>query len=337
MQLSDARKYLKKVGVKGGSTSTLIADRALARGVPIFADSQRRLTLQRGNRQVWFNGSRSNINNVLAQRSTRYKDITSRLLRNYGVNAPENVVFGPDQLLPAWSWAEHQTPVVVKPPNGDKGALVHMGISEFTDFEKAFTAVASAAGEVLVERFLKGIEHRVVLIYGKVAAAQRRVPAHVIGDGALTIAQLVKKKNHLRRTSKNPIYIKAQIPIDDVVVRELEAQALSLNAVPQKGQQIWLRPNSNIHSGGEAHDATDELSAAEIAMAEQVAKAIPGLRIAGLDMLLPREGNGTKPYVLEVNSSPLITGHHYPWSGPSRDVAAILIDAMFPADRATGS
>lgn len=64
-------------------------------------------------------------------------------------------------------------------------------------------------------------------------------------------------------------------------------------------------------------------------MAEQTAKAIPGLRIAGLDLLLPRDGQGSAPHVLEINGTPMITGHHYPWYGQSRDVAAMLVDSMF--------
>jgi D-alanine-D-alanine ligase-like ATP-grasp enzyme len=337
VELAETRRYLSDLDIRAGSTATLIANRAIRRGITVYSDDRQRLTLQRGKRRVWFDGAQSNINKVLAQRCTRFKDVTARLLRDHGVNVPENVVFGADQVGPAWEWAARALPVVVKPPNGGKGALVHVGVSEFAAFDKAFSAVAESADEVLVERFVGGEEHRVLLIYGKVAAAQRRVPAHVVGNGRSTIKKLIEKKNRLRRKSKNRIYIEAQIPVDDVVVSQLDAQGMGLESVPSRGQRVWLRSNSNVSSGGEAHDATDELSADEIAMAEKVARAIPGLRIAGLDMLLPRDGNGDEPYVLEVNSSPLIIGHHYPWAGPSRDVADLLVEAMFPAAKTAAS
>ncbi|WP_258933027.1 ATP-grasp domain-containing protein [Nesterenkonia pannonica] len=320
-------------GIKAGLTTTLLANRAMEKGVPIFADHRNRLIMKVSNRRVRFEGAHSNLNDRLARRCTRYKDVTTRLLLNEGVRAPENVAFRRDQLHEAWSWASHQIPVVVKPHNGRMGASVHIGITEFADFEKAFHDVADQSEYVLVERFVDGVEHRVLLISGKVAAAARRVPANVIGDGTSTVTELVDEKNRLRTESQNPVHY--QILVDDIVVKELEKQQLELESVPEDGQQVWLRPNSNVHSGGDGVDATDELTEEEIALAESVAQAIPGLRVAGIDMLLPRNGNGEKPYVLEVNSNAMITGHHYPWVGQSRDVASMLIDAMF-ADASAG-
>ncbi|WP_166429942.1 ATP-grasp domain-containing protein [Nesterenkonia sphaerica] len=328
VDLAETHKYLVKHDIKGGLTTTLLANRAMARGIPISADAKRRLSLKVGKRRIWFDGARSNLNDLLARRCTRYKDVTSRLLRHHGVRAPENVAFSHDQLSQAWSWAECQLPVVVKPPDEGMGTSVHVNITEFADFEKAFEDVAAQSEFVLVERFVEGVEHRVLLVYGKVAAAARRVPANVIGDGTSTITELVEEKNRLRTESQNPVHY--QIPVDDVVRKELQKQQLSLDSVPAQGQKVWLRPNSNVHSGGDGVDATDELTAEEIEMAAAVAKAIPGLRVAGIDMLLPREGNGDQPYVLEVNSSAMITGHHYPWVGQARDAAGMLLDGMFP-------
>ena len=331
MGLSETEKYLTRKNIKAGLTSTLIADRALARGIDVFPDAQRRLTLKVGSKYVWFDGSLSNINSLLARRCVRYKDVTSRLLQNYGINAATNTAFSRDQLRQAWAWAETQTPVVVKPPNDGMGDSVHIGIVDFAEFERAFTAVAAVSESVLVERLIEGVEHRVLLIHGKVAAAARRIPANVIGDGHSTIAELVDEKNRLRTESANPVHF--QIPIDGTVVRKLATQGHELASVPDRDARIWLRSNSNVHSGGDGVDATDELRPEEIEMAEKTAQAIPGLRISGLDLLLPREGQGTTPHVLEINGTPMITGHHYPWFGKSRDVAGVLVDAMFDNQR----
>lgn len=247
VELEETHQYLVKHDIKGGLTVTLLASRALEKGIPISGDSKRRLTMKVGNRSVWFDGARSNLNDLLARRCTRYKDVTSRLLLNRGVRAPENIAFGHHQLDEAWSWASHQTPVVVKPPNEGMGSSVHIGISEFTEFEAAFKDVASQSDYVLVERFVEGVEHRVLLVYGKVAAAARRVPANVIGDGSSTVAELIEEKNRQRTASQNPVHY--QIPVDDVVVKELKKSQLTLESVPEDGQQVWLRPNSNVHSG----------------------------------------------------------------------------------------
>lgn len=334
MDLRQTEKYLERRNIKTGLTSVLIAQRALERGVEVFGDADRRLSMKVGRNAVWFDGARSNINNLLARRCTRYKDVTSRLLSNYGIPVPSNISFPREDAEAAWAWAQTQLPVVVKPPNDGMGSSVHVGITDQDTFARAFAEVGASSDSVLVERFVEGVEHRVLLVYGKVVAAARRVPAHVIGDGTSTVQQLVDEKNALRTASKNPVHY--QIPVDETVVRHMAGQDMTLDSIPHSDQRVWLRANSNVHSGGDGVDATDELRPAEIKIAERVAKAIPGLRLAGLDLLLPRDGKGADPCVLEVNGTPMITGHHFPWYGESRDAAGMLVAAMYPDRSVTG-
>lgn len=335
MSLKFSRRYLRDHGIRSGQTSALIADRALSRGIDVLPDSRGRLSLHVGQRVYWFDGSKSNINAALARRCAQHKDITSRLLRSYGVNSPENMVFGAADLDTAWSWASSVGPVVVKPPNGGLGRSVHLDLQSFEEFHTAFIAVAQESDTVLVERFLQGVEHRVLVIYGRVAAAARRIPANVVGNGSDSVGELVEEKNRQRREAQNPAHW--EIPLDDLTVAELGRQAMTLESVPAAGHQVWLRSNSNVHSGGDGVDATDELTSEEVRMAERAIRAIPGLKLAGLDMLLPRDGQQCEPHVLEVNAYPMITGHHHPWVGQERDVAGMLVEAMFPEARNLGS
>lgn len=328
MDLEFSRRYLSEHGIRSGQTNALIADRALARSIAIRPDSRGRLSMTVNGRECWFDGAKSNLNGALARRCAQHKDITSRLLRSSGVNSPENMVFSPQQLASAWSWAESVGPVVVKPPSGGLGRSVHLNLQSIEEFQTAFEAVSAESGAVLVERFLQGTEHRVLMIYGKVAAAARRIPANVLGNGEDSVRELVEEKNLQRRESRNPAHW--ELPVDDHTVKELARQDLTLESVPAAGHQVWLRSNSNVHSGGDGVDATDELTSDEIAMAQRAVRVIPGLKLAGLDMLLPREGLDCEPYVLEVNAYPMITGHHHPWTGQERDVAGMLVDAMFP-------
>ncbi|HLS15490.1 MAG TPA: hypothetical protein VK095_13350 [Beutenbergiaceae bacterium] len=328
MSLRSTRKYLKRRGIHQGLVCTLIADRALARSIEIAPDDQQRLSMRVGNRRVWFNGARSNLNSALARRCVLHKDVTSRLLRSYGLSAPDNIAFAPGQAEAAWAWAEQVAPVVVKPTDGGLGNLVHLNITDAGEFQRAFDAVARAGESVLVERFVDGVEHRVMVVYGKVVAAARRDPANIVGDGRSSVIESIRAKNKLRVRSKNPVHW--ELPIDEDGLRELTRQGLNWDSVPADGQRVWLRSNSNVHSGGDGVDVTDELTPEEIRLAERVTRAIPGLKLVGLDMLLPRGGKGSEPFILEVNGSPMITGHHYPWVGQPRDVAGMLIDAMFP-------
>ncbi|UFU02203.1 ATP-grasp domain-containing protein [Ruania suaedae] len=331
--LRSARNYLRKRGIHTGLTNSLLADRAMARGIELHPDSQQRLTMTLGGTLRRFNGAQTNLNGALARRCALHKDITSRLLRSYGLRAPENAVFSAGEAERAWAWAEAIAPVVVKPNSGGSGELVHLNIDDRDAFHAAFTAVSDQAREVLVEQFVDGEEHRVLMVYGKVAAAARRLPANVIGDGRHTVEHLITAKNRARVRSKNPTHF--ELVIDELTHRELARQQLTLESVPPAGERVWLRSNSNVHSGGDGVDATDELLPDEIELAERAVRAIPGLRLAGLDMLLPRGGRGSAPSILEINSSPMISGHHFPWEGQERDVAGMLIDAMSGAGRTT--
>lgn len=326
--LRSARRHLRRQGIHIGLTNSLLADRALARGIDMQPDAQKRLTMKVGNRSYWFNGAKSNLNGLLAKRCARHKDVTSRLLRSAGVRTPENSVFRPGEADRAWAWAADILPVVVKPNTGESGRWVHLDISDAEEFREAFQTVSQHTDEVLVEQFVRGEEHRVLMVYGKVAAAARRLPAHVIGDGRRSVEALIAAKNAARVRSKNPTHF--ELPVDDITRRELSSQGLALETVPDAEQFVPIRSNSNVHTGGDGVDATDELTPEEIELCERAVRAIPGLRLAGLDMLLPRGGVGDEPVVLEINSSPMISGHHFPWAGQECDAAGMILDALFP-------
>lgn len=113
--------------------------------------------------------------------------------------------------------------------------------------------------------------------------------------------------------------------------RHLARQGLTSDSVVEQGRTIYLRGTANLHTGGDVADATDDLTAEEIAEVEAASRAIPGLRVAGFDVLLPREPGHGPLSILEANSNPMISGHHFPWFGSGRDAAGAVLDAMFPA------
>ena len=154
--LRAARKHLKERGIHTGLTNSLLADRAMARGIELQPDAQQRLTIRVRGKALWFNGAKSNVNGLLAKRCARHKDITSRLLRSYGLNAPESAVFSSGQADRAWARAGPITPVVIKPNTGGTGELVHLNITDAAEFRNAFEAAEQAGEQVLVEQFLRG-------------------------------------------------------------------------------------------------------------------------------------------------------------------------------------
>ncbi|WP_166353945.1 hypothetical protein [Phytoactinopolyspora limicola] len=328
MDLSAALEFLRAHNINLGVNNALVAWRALERGIRVQGDAKGRVRMRAYGRTMRFKHGWTNLNPRIVGRCTVNKDVTSRLLRPRGVRAPENAFFGADDIKRAWAWAEPILPVVVKPSNSTKGRLVYVGITDVDDFGAAFASVAEVFGGALVEEFVPGVEHRVTVVGGAVVAATRRVAANVVGDGGSTVGELVAEKNRQRADGSNPIH--KYIALDSFADRELTRQGLTLQSVPSAGQRVFLRATTNLHTGGDAVDATDALTPVDIQLVERAARALPGLKLGGFDVLRPPPGDAGEPCVLEVNMSPMLSMHHYPWEGQPREVASRLIDVMYP-------
>lgn len=322
--LLHAKKVMRERGIRGGWGNALIVHAALDRALIVAGTPGGRVKISNGAGKsfYWRNGA-SNINHRLTRKIVPQKEATSRVLRAAGVSAGNNVVFGADELERAWAWAQFGLPVVVKPYNASQGRGVHVGIATYEEFGAAFESVASNFGDVLVEELISGVEHRVLIVDNALIAATRRIPANVTGDGSSTVTDLIDQKNKERGV------VHKNISVDATVESVLRESGLTLDSKPLEGQLVFLRKTSNLHTGGDAVDATDELSYEEKRFVEGAAHAIPGLRVAGFDVLLPRPGQEGAPTILEVNPSPMISMHHFPADGRPRDVAGAVVDAMF--------
>jgi D-alanine-D-alanine ligase-like ATP-grasp enzyme len=320
-----AKKVILNRGIKPGTGNALIVNEAMNRGLSVSGTPSGKALLSRGSGRsfYWRNGV-SNINHKLARKIVPQKEVTSRILRASGTRGSESVVFGSHDVERAWAWGQYALPLVVKPFNASQGRGVHIGIESKESFVRAFEAVAHNYGDVLVENFISGTEHRALVVDNVLVAVTRREPAHIIGDGINSIEMLIGIKNRKR----GPIH--KELKVDENVHKYLNIMGHTIDSIPGDGQKINLRKTSNLHTGGDAVDATDELSQGERVCVERAAKALPGLRVAGFDVLLPRDPADEAPAILEVNPFPMISMHHFPIAGHARDVAGPIVRAMFP-------
>src|SRR5690625_3126830 len=320
-------EFLQRLGVPYSRWSRkLVVYECLERGLEVtLGRSESVIFMSDGFRRFSWEGGTTTFNTRLARRVTRLKDVTSKLLRSYGLPFPENAVFEMGEQEAAWEWAQKILPAVVKPNDGRQGQSVFVGIDSKEDFDAAYATVAQEAqGRVLVEQLLPGNEHRCLVVNGKVAAVTSRRAASVEGDGEHSIAELVEMKN----AQRGPIHL--PLMLGDAENAQLDRTGWKPNSVPLKGERVYLRRTSNLHTGGDAIDATGTLSTEEAELVESAARRIPGLRLAGFDVLLPR-GQGEKEIgFIEINDGPMISMHHFPWEGESRNVAGAVLDAMFP-------
>jgi len=258
------------------------------------------------------------------------KDLTKQYLAEKDVPVPNGAVFGRES-------TEEEIinfaltlgfPLVIKPTDGNAGNGVFANIQEEDNLQEIIHYIRNDLGfsHIIVEKYVSGDEFRIFVIEDKVLGAMNRKPAHVIGDGIHTIRQLIHQKNKQRRI--NPHLTSRLIKIDKEITDLLARSDHKLSTIPANEEMIYLREKSNLSTGGESEDVTDELTPELEKIAIDVGKAIPGLPHYGVDMIVSDDRQ--EGVILEVNSRPGIGGHLFPGKGEPRDLARDIIDYYFP-------
>lgn len=98
----------------------------------------------------------------------------------------------------------------------------------------------------------------------------------------------------------------------------LSMQNLSWDSIPKAEEIIYLRENSNVSTGGDSIDYTEEMDDyfKEIAIrATQVLDA----KICGVDIIVPRETiDRDKHAIIELNFNPAMHMHCFPYQGEQK-------------------
>src|SRR5699024_4536972 len=217
-------------------------------------------------------------------------------------------------------------PLVIKPTFGSLGKGVIVDIQTSDMLETSLQRVRHEMGypDIIVEQYLEGEDARIYVLDDRVLAATKRIPAHVIGDGKSSIKELIEAKNNDRKD--NPYLASKLIDIDADLTYYLEGQGYVLDDVVPEGETIYVRGQSNVASGGDPIDITDQISSKEKEVAIRAAKAIPGFVHGGVDVLL----NGEKISVIEINVTLDMCLHMFPTYGEPRNVPEGIIDYYFP-------
>ena len=224
-------------------------------------------------------------------------------------------------------------PVVVKPLNANHGRGVSIELTEEDAVRVAFTHAREHSRTVLVESFITGFDHRLLVVDGKLVAASKRVPGHVVGDGQHTIAELVEVINEDPRRGIGHEKVLTRLDLDHQAKRLLELKGMTAESVPASEEVVFLRSTGNLSTGGTAVDVTDVIHPDNREMAERAARAI-GLDVAGVDFLttdISESYRTTGGAICEVNAAPGFRMHVAPSEGTPRDVAGPVLDMLFPA------
>jgi cyanophycin synthetase len=318
----------------GPSTETIVKE-AEARGIPWMPlNTRAMIQLGYGVYHKRLQATLSDLSGILAVELACDKEGTKQILRDAGVPVPRGtVIHYLDELEEAIADVGGY-PIVIKPLDGNHGRGITIDINTWQEAEEAYDAasVASKTRSVIVERYYTGRDHRVLVINGKVVAVAERVPAHIVGDGKSTIAELIEQTNSDPNRGEGHDNVLTKIQLDRTSWQLLEKRGYNLETILPPGETCYLRATANLSTGGIAVDRTDELHPENVWLFSRVAKII-GLDIAGIDVVTPdisQPLHQVGGVIVEVNAAPGFRMHVSPSQGLPRNVAAPVLDMLFP-------
>ncbi|TDE07720.1 cyanophycin synthetase [Flavobacterium sandaracinum] len=223
-------------------------------------------------------------------------------------------------------------PIVLKPLDGNHGKGASINVTNWEDAVSGLSFAQVYGKRVIVEKFITGFDFRILVIDNKLVAAAKRVPAHVIGNGTDTIQQLIETTNQDPRRGYGHENVLTQIDVDRDTEDLLEKLNYTLETIPRIGEIVFLKSTANLSTGGTSVDVTDMMHPENIFLAERISRVI-GLDVCGVDIMAenltqPLKENGG--VILEVNAAPGFRMHLAPSEGLPRNVAAPVIDMLYP-------
>ncbi len=315
-----------------GPSTAAIVRAARARNIPVRRlNSASLVQLGQGTSGRRICTAETDRTSAIAEAIAQDKQLTRSLLQAVGVPVPEGrpVASAED----AWAAAEELgPPVVVKPQYGNHGRGVATNLTTREQVLRAFEAAREEGDSIVVERFIPGVDYRVLVVGDRLVAAALREPAHVIGDGRSTIAELVARVNRDPRRSDGHATVLSFIKLDAVSLAVLAEQGHAPESVPAAGEKVLIRRNANLSTGGTAADVTDQVHPDVAARMVDAARAV-GLDIAGVDVVatdIGRPLDEQRGAVVEVNAGPGLRMHLEPSSGKPRPVGEAIVSMLFP-------
>ncbi|MCZ4356965.1 bifunctional glutamate--cysteine ligase GshA/glutathione synthetase GshB [Enterococcus lactis] len=264
------------------------------------------------------------------------KTVTKKVLKETGFRVPGGAEFSSmEEAVKAYPrFADQAFVIKPKSTNYGLGITIFKEGADLEDYQAGLAIAFHEDSSVLVEEFMPGTEYRFFVIDGEVQAIMLRVPANVIGDGIRTVKELVEEKNSdpLRGTNhRAPLEL---IQLGELEQLMLKEQGLTIESVPQANQIVYLRENSNISTGGDSIDMTDEFSEAYKKIAVSAVEAL-GAKISGIDLIIPdKEIDPTtdkKAYgIIEANFNPAMHMHVYPFAGKGRRLTMNVLKLLYP-------
>ena len=321
----------------GPSTGSIVEE-AESRGIPWIRLNQYSLC------QLGYGANQKRIQATVTSETSSIgvelacdKEDTKYLLEQAEVEVPRgDIISRESSLEDACRYVGY--PLVIKPIDGNHGRGITVDIQNYEEALVAFKAAKEVSRRVIVEKFITGEDYRLLVINNILVAGAKRTPAHVVGDGKSTVEDLIIEVNKDPRRGYGHEKVLTQITVNDLTKTIIKDAGKSLDAVLEEGEILILKDTANLSTGGTADDITDIVHPANVSMAERISKIID-LDICGIDIMttdISKPLSETGGAILEVNAGPGFRMHLAPTTGLPRNVAAPVVDKLFPIQGDTG-
>ena len=281
------------------------------------------------------NGNMTSKDSYISPLIMENKVVTKKVLAEKGFRVPKGYeVSSLEEAVQKFNYVRNK-PIVIKPKSTNFGlgiTIFKNGTDSLENYSKAVNFALKEDKDILIEEFIEGTEYRFFVIEGKTEAVLLRVPANVVGDGRHTIRELVEMKNAnpLRGDAKKTPLKK--IELGEIEHLQLAEQGLNFESILENNEVAYLRENSNISTGGDSVDMTDEVHESYKKLAVDISNAMMA-KVCGVDLIIPdikKECNSDNYGVIEANFNPMMMMHIYPHSGKSRRLSLNVLKMLFP-------
>lgn len=317
--------------VRLGPSSRAILRAASQRGVPYYRMNCGSL-VQLGEgvfqRRIWT--AETDATSAIAESIAKDKHFTRTLLASAGVPVAKGRLVTDSN--DAWNAAQEiGLPVVVKPRDANHARGISLDLRDRTSIYNAYdwAKVDGETEEVMVEQYIEGEHHRLLVVGDQMVAAAKGQREFVIGNGHHTIEELVAEVNRDPRRGENYTDQLGVLKLDPAALIELQKQNVTPETILKSGQQILVR-----HVGDLIEDVTDRVHQTTAAIAVLAAKVV-GLDVAGMDLVvrdISQPLSDQRGCIIEVNAGPSLAHHVEPLIGKPQPVGDAILNLLFQHD-----
>lgn len=318
--------------VRLGPSTGSIVEEAVARGIPwIRLGTNSLVQLGYGINQMRIQATITNQTSYIAVDLASNKEQTKRILEMSSMPVASGSICSNEEELRE-TIDKIGYPIVIKPLDGNHGKGASINVTTWEHALDGLHFAKTYSSRVIVEKFITGFDFRVLVINYKLVAAAKRVPAHVVGNGKNTIQELIDVVNQDPRRGYGHENVLTEITVDRDTLDLLAKRDYTVDTVPPEDEIVYLKSTANLSTGGTSVDVTEMMHPENIFLCERISRVI-GLDICGVDIMaenLTEPLKSTGGVILEVNAAPGFRMHLAPSEGLPRNVAAPVIDMLFP-------